>query len=1826
MSFVVVMVPSNGQNYSQDKSMNDLLNALFISPNVIGDENNDIADEMDNWNVRFQNIISLPETTQEERLVKYTSLNGLNRDFIATASVYAKTIISEYFLRDEMKSVKKKVKETGYAGGKKFVWRGILFKLANGDSELYKGNDEAAAKSMGHELKGGNSYFRCCSGIPELHVALQALIDYKGFRIHAQAVLPICAQTLLMGTSDASKTVHAKSNELTRIMRDAAKELNLREHFVQNKMLYAACDIEGHRGSDGKHYVIDLARTFPPESPDQAPHLWRRNDGAHLDDGSLDVTSNEIKTTDKMDCESTEVDSGGSAVPTVGEIVRVSLSISSHITPSTREGQVLEVDKNTVTLLLTSLEEDPLLSGTTDVLLAGGDMNSIGEDFIALDLEHSSCCLGDDMSAFTSNIPEVVTVPISDIIYELHENQNRGGESVDNLGNSANKSGSVSRSNGDYHLPALKDKLSIFWRLLRPEFVKHRGSQLLGTHAVAGRHINTETGDGREEGIRDLENENFVMLNNGVKGIDPKPPVPLIDLTRDCSVVSALSCGYDLGNVLHNDDSNTEILPNAGLPLKQPVVSRVLSQPNPVRQDSAPTLISRPMSYASCLSMGPNSMSIDKNEQRHITVNDSKDDTTIKLFRPTCSYDTGESLNPMSSGGCTTYVKDNNFLTEEFDDSEVVAATVKDDTKFDEDSIISCSTHWSQKTDNSVTPKLPPVTVIEQVINLEGSQCMRPALPPVPLSPDALSSFGVTDPLCMEYDTDVRDATEVLVEKLIPAMAVDLQVNGHPLRREGLSITEYMHRHGVNIRHMGLLRWHLFRLQRERGSDGTVSVDKRGVDSSDNGVSVIQAELLLECIARTLKNLLRHIQRQRTYTRRICSEEEMTTLVVDFFNMITAAHPAAASFWSMLVIPGIYNRFGTITLMPDEATSNTAANSNNGVQLPILFTDHISDGDIEMLLHRVCLRGGIQLHPECLEHLKDGPAKGFEFAVSDVVAIIPVVKHMHQVDLGEGLMLSLMGQEASSGTSSVNRCVPASAKQSQSVRMRLLALSVDKLHAALKAVPDDAITKQALADAYQGLAFTSLSNTVTPPVSKPSSAKDYPVVDQRKVQGKCRFKNITERGFELYRSLLRADEYTTCSKLSISPDEDILGVCLLISHKSPHMGKHSRRSGSGSWSSSDQLEILNIGDVKVGLECVSLRYFRMLVAYHSTLKTTHDEMICSIDSSSSSSEMKQRDKTIRNTQVGHAPCWRFFPLIVDEDHAEMAKELLEHEMILADRLPNRKYNYEHLYVDGKLPLHTSSDKISKFTLPTSSISEKLPNFSANIVLRVIPAVMNSMVLKFCDDAHDKGKISDSALVGFIRFHHMLLFKAREMPEVRMKANELVEQFVKNGMYRMKDSTPDIGRFLSHVLLSDRGWDETLRYVFLQETFRRQVMWLVKNGGREYSLLVLEDDDVSMYRLQTTFSKTVKSLRIIMFQVYFLQTIARATGAHAHSNPSGDCSPAPQQAAAVVLHLYNASLGRPTAAMRNDYKTQFEEIMGISNYGQYLARVGCEITPHQLTLMLRNAIRTSVPGDYGSIEHCFLVGKTTLEEIPGNNTPKGATSDSRFMTWDDFEKNLISKSDLQSRRMDLEKIWYRTSKSTSLSKLSQSKKKSGGQSRLSDGGKTLAMKNNGSRNGDSRRDEQNASSSDFSHSSSGTKNHGKYNTGARHSQRRKVGGVRGDDEGKGNYGVVGERTNKVFSGERQVKNPPGHGDVRARDKQSFHLKSHGNSRNKLNSPAVGGRYMPPESSCGDRQSHGRKSDRGAQKGSGEEDESGWQRVKSRGHPGDRKGFNDGRSNK
>jgi hypothetical protein len=95
-----------------------------------------------------------------------------------------------------------------------------------------------------------------------------ALIDFRGYRLVAISMLPIGKESIIYGSSDAGATVHADNDAFNGKMKRAAEILNLKGHHVgkvDGKLLYSCGDIEGHKGSDGRLYLLDFGRAFPPQ-------------------------------------------------------------------------------------------------------------------------------------------------------------------------------------------------------------------------------------------------------------------------------------------------------------------------------------------------------------------------------------------------------------------------------------------------------------------------------------------------------------------------------------------------------------------------------------------------------------------------------------------------------------------------------------------------------------------------------------------------------------------------------------------------------------------------------------------------------------------------------------------------------------------------------------------------------------------------------------------------------------------------------------------------------------------------------------------------------------------------------------------------------------------------------------------------------------------------------------------------------------------------------------------------------------------------------------------------------------------------------------------------------------------------------------------------------------------------------------------------------------------------------------------------------------------------------------------------------------------------
>lgn len=230
------------------------------------------------WNHEFQalwdeTLAENRSTTLQEMYVTRAKIGTLAREFTDSATRIAKVLISEVFLPPTQKSVRP-IDVGGVGGGLKYVHGGVFFKFVVDEFGLYGGN-EFAAKTAKHELRGLQLFMNLTleRRVPaQMHFPLTAVIDWRGFRVLASAVLPIARDSLVYGSADAGQSVQADP-AIAPWMEAAGRLLNLKVHPVMTRdqstvQLMATCaDIEVHR-VDARFYMLDTHRVMPPQLPD----------------------------------------------------------------------------------------------------------------------------------------------------------------------------------------------------------------------------------------------------------------------------------------------------------------------------------------------------------------------------------------------------------------------------------------------------------------------------------------------------------------------------------------------------------------------------------------------------------------------------------------------------------------------------------------------------------------------------------------------------------------------------------------------------------------------------------------------------------------------------------------------------------------------------------------------------------------------------------------------------------------------------------------------------------------------------------------------------------------------------------------------------------------------------------------------------------------------------------------------------------------------------------------------------------------------------------------------------------------------------------------------------------------------------------------------------------------------------------------------------------------------------------------------------------------------------------------------------------------------
>ena len=225
------------------------------------------------WTREFIAILQKPP------LDRGNALSVLSADFVRAARSIAEIIILENNLPYHEQTIRPPPDQKGRAGGIKFFHNGIFFKFAVDSFKIY-GGDKFARKACGLEL-ASMSALTPAGLMLGLSFPLTCIIDYLGHRIIAQSILPINSSTLIYGSENRGKQILASDPKMNEIMKQIARMKFIKPHRVgsgsASKELFGPLDIEGHHGLDSYYYLCDVARYFPPESPQVFPDVEARS-------------------------------------------------------------------------------------------------------------------------------------------------------------------------------------------------------------------------------------------------------------------------------------------------------------------------------------------------------------------------------------------------------------------------------------------------------------------------------------------------------------------------------------------------------------------------------------------------------------------------------------------------------------------------------------------------------------------------------------------------------------------------------------------------------------------------------------------------------------------------------------------------------------------------------------------------------------------------------------------------------------------------------------------------------------------------------------------------------------------------------------------------------------------------------------------------------------------------------------------------------------------------------------------------------------------------------------------------------------------------------------------------------------------------------------------------------------------------------------------------------------------------------------------------------------------------------------------------------------
>ncbi|XP_077051842.1 clustered mitochondria protein homolog isoform X2 [Siphateles boraxobius] len=217
------------------------------------------------WNEELQATRELPRKSMTDRLMRDRAVFKANSDFVSTATRGAMAVVDGNVMP---------INPNEEPRQQMFIWNNIFFSLGFDVQDQYRdlGGEAAAHAAPVLDLNGVRAYWAVDQ--EELYLIGTVVIDYRGYRVTAQTIVPGIlerdqAQSVVYGSNDFGKTVVSDERYLE-LLDKPSKKLRVQRHLVLNKddtavELCSSVEHKGIVGNDGRHYLLDLLFTFPPD-------------------------------------------------------------------------------------------------------------------------------------------------------------------------------------------------------------------------------------------------------------------------------------------------------------------------------------------------------------------------------------------------------------------------------------------------------------------------------------------------------------------------------------------------------------------------------------------------------------------------------------------------------------------------------------------------------------------------------------------------------------------------------------------------------------------------------------------------------------------------------------------------------------------------------------------------------------------------------------------------------------------------------------------------------------------------------------------------------------------------------------------------------------------------------------------------------------------------------------------------------------------------------------------------------------------------------------------------------------------------------------------------------------------------------------------------------------------------------------------------------------------------------------------------------------------------------------------------------------------------